>query len=582
MLSSSPSASELSIPFLEGTFTLLAVAVAFAWPRLGNEWFVRVERAFRKLAQRKLLAVAVVGLSVILLRLALLPVFPVPLPFIPDDFSFLLASDTFAHGHLANPTPAMWTHFESIHIDMKPTYMSMYFPGQALIMAASTVLLGHPWFGLLIVSAFMSAAICWMLQAWLPPSWALLGGLIAVLRLGVFSYWTNTYESAGSIAALGGALILGALPRFMRNPQLRYAMMMAIGTILLVYTRPYEGMLLCLPVAVALGHWLIKGKNRPNAASLARLSAAPLVLLIAAAAWLGYYDYRAFGSPFTLPYTVNRATYAIAPYFIWQSPRPEPLYHHVAMRSFYHQNELDEYYRIHSLSGFLPQTLIKIIRTVLFFAGMALIPPLFMIRRVVLDHRLRFLVLSLFVLMAGMLIGVFLIPHYLAAFTVVLYAIGLQGMRHLRVWSPEHKPVGLALVRASVTICLIMACVRVFDRPLKVPVHEWPPTEWAGEWYGPDCFGTARAGIEEKLVQLPGEQLVLVRYSPQHNPLNEWVYNAADIDGSKVVWAREMDAVSNRELFQYYKNRHIWLVQPDAPAPGLTPYPLAQQEIATR
>jgi hypothetical protein len=68
----------------------------------------------------------------------------------PDDFSFLLAADTFAHGRLANPTPAMWTHFESIHITMQPTYMSMYFPAQGLLLAAGKVLFGNPWFGILL------------------------------------------------------------------------------------------------------------------------------------------------------------------------------------------------------------------------------------------------------------------------------------------------------------------------------------------------------------------------------------------------------------------------------------------------
>ena len=244
--------------------TAMAAASAFAFPRLGGAWFARMERMFARLAQRQGLAVAIVGLSVIVLRLAILPLFPVPLPFVPDDFSFLLACDTFVHGRLANPTPAMWTHFESIHITMQPTYQSMYFPGQGLLLAAGKVLLGNPWIGLLIVSALMCAALCWMLQAWLPPSWALLGGAIAVLRLGVFSYWTNTYHAGGSLGALGGALILGGLPRLMRTARMRYAVLIGIGIAILVLTRPYEGILLCLPVGFVLVRWMVKGKNRPQ------------------------------------------------------------------------------------------------------------------------------------------------------------------------------------------------------------------------------------------------------------------------------------------------------------------------------
>ena len=60
---------------------------------------------------------------------------------------------------------------------MKPTYMSMYFPAQGLVLAAGKVLTGHPWFGILVVTALMCLAICWMLQAWLPPTWALLVAL---------------------------------------------------------------------------------------------------------------------------------------------------------------------------------------------------------------------------------------------------------------------------------------------------------------------------------------------------------------------------------------------------------------------
>ena len=254
-------ASALSVEFV---LTFAAVIAAFAWPRFCGSVCSRIERALLPLAQRRGLAVAVVGVSALLLRLAILPIFPIPLPFVPDDFSFLLAADTFAHGRLANPTPAMWIHFESIHITMQPTYMSMYFPAQGLVMAAGKVIFGNPWFGILITGALMCAAICWMLQAWMPAPWALLGGIVAIIHIGLFSYWINTYHAAGCIGAAGGALVLGALPRIMRKPRLGYTSALGAGIAVLGITRPYECLLLSIPVFIVLLRWLIAGKNRPS------------------------------------------------------------------------------------------------------------------------------------------------------------------------------------------------------------------------------------------------------------------------------------------------------------------------------
>jgi hypothetical protein len=568
-----PSSVSFSISplFVEFLLTVIAILLLFAWPRLGEPLFVRVERAFVPLARRRGLSVLVVGLTALLLRLALLPVCPIPNPIVPDDFSFLLSGDTFAHLRLTNPTPAMAIHFESIHITMWPTYMSMYFPAQGLILAAGKLLFGHPWYGLLIVNALMCAAICWMLQAWLPPTWALLGGLLAILHLALFSYWINTYHAA-SIAALGGALVLGALPRLMKSLKLRDGVLLALGIVILSLSRPFEGLLLCLPVAVALVHWAFFIANRPPPGRLLLRAALPLAIVAAGLGWLGYFDKVAWGSPLTLPYTVGRAQYATAPYFIWQSSRPQPAYNHPVMRAYYQDTEQDAANRGKGPLGYLLVKLLTSLATIQFFAGIALLPPLIMVNRVFRDRRIRFLVIGVLVLAAGMAIQVFLLAHYLAPFAAAFYAVGLQCMRHLRVWAPGARPVGLTMVRMLILVCVLMSVARVYAGPLRLALPEYPAGSWNRIWYGPDHFGTERVRVEDLLRGQPGKQLAIVRYSAQHNPYDEWVYNSADIEGSGVIWAREMDQSRNRELIHYYKDRTVWLVQPDQRPAGVSRY----------
>ena len=198
-------------------------------------------------------------------------------PSSPTNISYLLAADTFASGRLTNPTHPMWVHFESMHILEHPTYAAMHHAAQGVILAAGQVAVGNPWAGVYVSVAVMCALLCWMLQGWLPPVWALFGGLLAVLRLGLFGYWINSYWG-GAAAAIGGLLVLGAMPRLLRKLRVRDALLLAGGMVILANSRPYEGLLLSLPVCVYLAVRLLKPRG-PQLAAVALRLVLPAALL---------------------------------------------------------------------------------------------------------------------------------------------------------------------------------------------------------------------------------------------------------------------------------------------------------------
>ena len=525
----------------------------------------RVEQFFGALARRRRLSVVLVGCLVLTIRTALIPILGVPQPRYNDEFSYLLAGDTFAHGRLTNPPHPMWVHFESFHIIQQPTYMSMYAPAQGIVLALGERL-GHPWIGQMIITALMCSALCWMLQGWLPPGWALLGAILAIFRLGILSYWMNTYWS-GSLIALGGALVVGALPRLKRHARVVDALVMALGLVILANSRPYEGLLFSLPVAGAMLVWLF-GKNRPAGKLAARGVALPIVLVLSASAVAtGYYYYRVTGSPLRMAYQVNRSTYAMAPYFLWQTPKPEPQYHHAIMRDFYRW-ELRKFEEGRTPSGFLVHAWEKLVSWWMFYLGPLLTIPLIALPWAVPDRKMRLPLIALGVFSVGLAVETWTMPHYFAPATCLLYLVLLQCMRHLRTWRRSQR-TGAALARLIPVIAIAMVILRVSA----VTAHAQIEPAWPRG-------NLERAYILQRFKHEPGRHLVLVRYAASHNVDMEYVYNRADIDAAKVVWARDMGEKDNEELLRYFQGRQTWLLEADAPSPVLTPYPdsLRQRE----
>lgn len=480
-------------------------------------------RSFRLPELRRWQSLALAALFPVVIRLALLPIFPVPVPHVADEFSYLLAGDTYAHGRLTNPQHPLWKHFESLNILVRPTYASKYPPGQGLSLAAGQVLFNQPWAGVCAGVALMGAALFWMLEAYVGPQWALIGAIIAGLRFGLAGYWMNSYWG-GALAAAAGALVLGAIPR-------RAPIAFGAGVVLLAITRPFEGLLLCIPA-----FWFARGFLLPA-----------LPIIAAGLAGIAFQNWRVTGHPLLLPYLEHARQYIAAPAMIWQDIRPDILYLDPFLQLNYGK------YEVEFVSGpWIPRLLAKLGETWLFFLGPALTLPL-----ILAPPRLRKLWPFLFSAALALVLQRGFFAHYLAPFTGLFLIFAITALTAIK-----QRHAIIAVVCLSTVAATGLAVAQRFNYTF------YSPPDWC-------CASTRaweRSQVIAKVSALPDPQLLIVRYA-LHEPLPAWVYNSADIDASKVIFARDLGPCGNQELLHYYASRGKWLLWVDGFHYQLTPYP---------
>jgi len=538
---------------IELALALLLAGIALS----GRRW---IEPFVRRFAPKTVWCMLLFAILPVSLRLLLLAHHPVPIPDVYDEFSHLLEADTLRHFRLANPPHPLSQFFETFFVLEDPTYSSIYPLGQGLALALGWTLFGLPWAGVLLASAAFCAVCYWMLRAWTSPAWSLAGGTLAVIEFGPLCAWTNSYWG-GTLAAAAGCLVFGALPRLRASGRARDAVILGAGLGLHLLIRQFESIFLLLAVILFL---LPSLRVQWKLVALAALVALPAVLLTL------IQNKAVTRNWMTTPEMLSQYQYGVPAALTFQNPA-------VPHREMTPQQAMDYKMQLSFHQG--PETIGS-----------------YFLR---LEYRVRFyrffFLPALYIAAAAFLAKIREIRFAWVAFTLAIFALGTNFF-----------PAFQTHYIAAVTGLFILACITGLQEIARLRIRGTPAGQEAALlilvlcgaqflfWYGVHAFEdsefstvarsyetwnfinhqnpTRRSLVAEELDRMPGPLLVFVRYLPQHIFQDEWVYNRASIDDSRIVWARDLGAEQNEKLLRYYPNRRALLLEPDMRPPQLSEY----------
>ncbi len=269
-----------------------------------------------------------------------------------------------------------------------------------------------------------------------------------------------------------------------------------------------------------------------------------------------------------------------------------------------------------------------------FFLGPVLSIPMLAIPWLLRERYVRLLAVQAGLSFAGLLTVVWFLPHYAAPMMATIVLLAVLGLRHLHDWRCGRQPIGAGLVRLIVLFSLLIPVVYFITVHLSLLSGFWaftpgdsPPkgvlglvvtvlalwllrmrsnravgirSKWVTRFQSFEflflilailqvCIAErnlhpahfpfdsgwspySRATVEGRLASLPGGHLVLVRYSRDQNSGQEYVYNGADIDHAKIVWAREIPGMDLTPLLNHFSNRNVWEFNPDENNQMVSPY----------
>jgi hypothetical protein len=529
--------------------TLLTLLIAALITKYPIGLFAEFENLVSRIARRPYLSAALIAVAAASARLALSPFLGTPQPVVPDEVSMIFQAKTYLTGHFANHVNLL-PNFQPLFVNIKPTYVSIYPVLRSIPMFIGLFLGIGVWGGVLLSMVALTVAVYWMVREWMNAKYAFIAAFIVIIRYGLFSLWVNSYWG-GAFTALGGVFLLGGFKAVRSRRNLASGAMVGLGVVILMSTRPYEGLVYAAPFGAALIIQFIRSRGRERESLIPAGVAAALV--VAAGVSLSLADNQAATGDWKVsPYVLYIQAQHL-PVFLVQGPNPPEAQPGYAQRldlatatGFYNRRE--------TWAGILTAEKFRFRNYWNFYIGFALLIPfvlgIYALRReptVLLAGALLSVALSL---------GTFDFAHYAApGFGFVILAV-MEGFRSLRQWRPWGYPYGLSLSRV-LPLALVLGSVI----PLSVALTGSPRLIYGVDfttstpccWLRPRSFHIV---VANELDRYEGKNLVIVSDGP--NATKEFlVSNDPDIDNEKTIWAND-DPEFNQLAIDRYRDRRAW------------------------
>jgi hypothetical protein len=559
-----------SVYFLILTFLIIGVC-----------WFIDFKAVKNKINfendRFNLLFVGGVALCLYLVHCA---VFGIPLAQNQDDYSYLLMAKTFAEGRLTNPAHPMREFFDNLNIINYPTFTSKYPPAQGMALTIGILLFKSPFAGVLLSGVAACMSTFWMLRAFFSPKWSFIGAFLMLTHPGIF-YWSIGYHF-GFVACVGATLCLGALFRISRTPKITHAAIFGLGIAILANSRPFEGLIACVPMLLFVVGWFYKQiKHQTFFRQTTFKFIVPVaVIVVLNFFWMAYYNCKVTGNALKLPYTVYNEQYDPVPLFLplFSPPQADEAYRQQLVQEYettrITRNELMRQFHLYEINNFYIPLLYNFTN---YHHSNALI---FVLKKgydnLASFSRTSWLLYSIILLAGGCLfltdkkflffVGALGFCFFLARFATYNqnhYFAPFVGYLILLITFILYRisNIGLIINKLITSFALALIVAQVFVLFTEITFTKTTSVRQ---------YRQVQTVFERTLYEQPGKHLVLIDFSSGNykqgygdrylSITDRTYFNEPDVDNSKVVWANSLGEERNKNLFDYFSGREIWIL----------------------